>query len=141
MAPGPTRKAAALGNRAKRLALFILGWVFVALGVVGMVLPVLPTTPFLLIALWAFANSSERFHGWLYHHRIFGPTLQRWERHRVIPPAAKVAALTAMAVSMLYVIGFSGAPVLAQGAMAAVCSGGVWFILTRPSRPPDSDNA
>jgi uncharacterized membrane protein YbaN (DUF454 family) len=61
----------------QRWAFLALAWVSFALGVVGLVLPVVPTTPFMLVALWAFSRSSRRFHDWLYHHRIFGPPLQR----------------------------------------------------------------
>ena len=121
-------------SRVKRIALLGLGWLFVALGVIGAVLPVLPTTPFMIVALWLFANSSERLHGWLYNHPIFGPLLRRWDAERVIPLPAKITALTAMAGSMVYVLAFSEAPVLAQASMGAVCAIGAAFILSRPSR-------
>lgn len=115
--------------------LLCLGWVFVALGVVGAVLPVLPTTPFLIVALWMFANSSERLHRWLYTHKLFGPPLQRWDRERVIPLPAKIMALSAMSASMVYVLAFSDAPVVAQAGMGAICAVGAAYILSRPSRP------
>lgn len=122
-------------SRVKCLVLLCLGWVFVALGVVGAVLPVLPTTPFLIVALWMFANSSERLHRWLYTHRVFGPPLQRWDSERVIPLPAKITALSAMSASMVYVLAFSDAPVVAQAGMGAICAVGAVFILSRPSRP------
>lgn len=123
-----------IAEKGRRTALLILGWAFVGLGMAGAVLPVLPTTPFMLVALWCFAKSSERFHAWLFHHPVFGPPLRDWEIHRVIPPYAKVIALSSMAASMIYVIGFSGAPWWAAAVMGVVCAAGAVFILTKPSR-------
>ncbi|MEO5337503.1 MAG: YbaN family protein [Magnetospirillum sp. WYHS-4] len=124
-----------LAAATKRYLLIVLGWSFVVLGVVGAFLPVLPTTPFLLIALWAFARSSGRFHAWLYHHPQLGPPLQRWEQHGVIPLRVKFLSVGAMAVSLVYVVGFSGAPWPAVGGMALFIAYGAWFVLSRPSLP------
>ena len=66
-----------------RVALLALGWICVALGVVGMAIPGLPTTVFLIIALWAFSRSSHRFHDWLYAHPHLGPPLRAWHAHGV----------------------------------------------------------
>ena len=96
----------------KRWIYFSIGWLFFGLGVVGAFLPVLPTTPLMIIALWAFSKSSERFETWLYKQRIFGPPLQRWHKYRVISAPAKMASVGAMAASLLLAAGCSG-PVLA----------------------------
>jgi uncharacterized membrane protein YbaN (DUF454 family) len=119
----------------KRILLLSVGWVCVGLGVLGAFLPVLPTTPFLLVALWCFSHSSERFHHWLLHHRLFGPPLRAWAHHGVIPLGAKVAALTAMAASGGYVASFTDTPTLGWASMAVVCGLTAVFIVTRPSRP------
>lgn len=124
-------------GRWKRLGLQAFGCLCVGLGCVGAVLPVLPTTPFLLLALWAFARSSPRFHGWLLNHPRLGPFIVDWERDRVIPVRAKVLACTAMCASLIWVVGFSAAPWPAILAMAAVMAYGAWFILSRPSRRPN----
>ncbi len=121
---------------ARNAVLIVLGWGFVALGVVGVVLPVLPTTPFMLIALWCFARSSKRFHDWLYHHRLFGPPLRKWDRYGVIPVSAKVFACTAMSASLIYIIFFRDLPVYLVALTAAVMAYGAWFILTKPSHVP-----
>ncbi len=119
-----------------RWIFFTLGWLFVALGLVGIPLPVLPTTPFLLLALWCFARSSQRFHGWLYNHRLFGPPLREWQAHRVIPLRAKVIALGAMTASALYVALGTSAPWYGVAAMVAVMAVGAGVILRSPSRRP-----
>jgi hypothetical protein len=115
-----------------------LGWTFFALGAVGTVLPLVPTTPFMLLALWAFSVGSERFHGWLYHHPIFGPPLRRWQEERVIPRWVKIVAVSSMAASLLFAGLATDAPWYGIAAMAAVMAAGVAFIFRFPSRraPP-----
>ncbi|HCF57860.1 MAG TPA: DUF454 domain-containing protein [Myxococcales bacterium] len=120
---------------ARRVALLALGWLYVALGMAGAFLPVLPTTPFLLVSLWCFARTSQRFHGWLYGHPRFGPPLQHWHAERVIPVRVKVTALSAMALSLSIVVAFSSAPWSLIAVMAAVMACGAGFILTRQSHP------
>lgn len=117
----------------RRWAMFFLGWMFTGLGVIGVFLPLLPTTPFLLLALWCFARSSRRFHSWLLHHRWFGPSLRDWELHRVIPVRAKIVAITSMAAAMVWMVGWSQAPWPAMVSMGAVCAFGCWYILKHPS--------
>lgn len=119
-----------------RWAYLTLGWFFVALGLVGVALPVLPTTPFLILALWAFARSSRRFHDWLYHHRRFGPPLRDYREYRVIPPRAKIFAVGAMAGSLVYVTLFSAAPWFAIAPMALLMTIGAVYVLRCPSRRP-----
>lgn len=122
--------------RGWRIGFFVLGWVFFGLGAVGAALPVLPTTPFMILALWAFARSSRRFHDWLYTHRIFGPPLRRWAEHRVVPLHAKIAAATAMSGSLVYLIWFSDIPGYAITVTALIMAGAATYVLTRPSRVP-----
>jgi uncharacterized membrane protein YbaN (DUF454 family) len=116
--------------------LFLLGWCLFCLGAVGVVVPGLPTTPFMLLALWAFSKSSERFHGWLYSHRIFGPPLQEWEKHRVISLPVKVLALLTMAGALAYMIFVAGVPVWGSVLTASIMAYGAFFILGKPAKPP-----
>ena len=81
-----------------RPILIAFGSLFVGLAVLGMFLPVLPTTPLLLLALACYARSSERLHGWLLSHRTFGPLLKHWHETRSMPRAAKVAAIGSIVV-------------------------------------------
>lgn len=69
------------------------GWLSLGLGIVGIFLPLLPTTPFVLLAAWCFARSSERWHRWLLSHRIFGPVIRDWLEHRAMRTENKRRAL------------------------------------------------
>lgn len=120
-----------------RWAYFFSGWLFFLLGAIGVLLPVLPTTPFMLLALWCFSNSSERFHQWLYHHRLFGPSLQAWHKHRVIPLAAKIMSVSIMILSFSYLLFFRQLAIEWLLITAALMLYGAWFILTKPSKPVD----
>ncbi len=71
-------------TKIKHILLIILGWLFIFLGVIGAVLPLLPTTPFLILALACFAESSPRFHRMLLNNKWFGPALAQWEQTKTI---------------------------------------------------------
>ncbi len=122
--------------RAVRWGLIAFGGLNVGLGVVGMLLPVMPTTVFLLIALWAFSKSSLRFHRWLYEHPTLGRTLRAWHAHGVIPPGAKALAVASMAASLSYVTLFVAEGWSLPIALALIFSSVIGFILSRPSAAP-----
>src|SRR5262245_37096137 len=90
----------------RRMLYVALGLCFVGLAVLGVVLPVLPTTPFLLLASYFFVRSSVRLHGWLLRSRIFGGLLRDWQRHRAVRLRVKVVAVlvlvAAVAASALF---------------------------------------
>lgn len=90
--PPPDRRRSALAYRA-------LGLVAVALAAVGVVLPVMPTTVFLLVALWAFARGSPELAERLREHPTYGRFIRDWEERGAIPTRAKVLAVAMMAVS------------------------------------------
>lgn len=79
--------------------LILSGCCFSTLAFAGIFLPILPTTPFVLLAAACFAKSSPRFHGWLINHRHFGPILYHWQTSRSMPKRAKVIALATIIVS------------------------------------------
>ena len=81
------RPEAAFTRLGIRPALVAFGWLNVGLGMLGTILPIMPTTVFLLVALWSFSKSSPYFHDWLYTHPRFGPTLKVWRDERAIPGA------------------------------------------------------
>ena len=76
-----------------RIILIIIGWLAVALGTLGVFLPLLPTTPFILLAAWCFARSSPRFHHWLLYRSWFGGYRRHGQQYRAMPPGAKPRAI------------------------------------------------
>ena len=109
-----------------------LGLVCVALAFVGILLPLLPTVPFLLLAAFFFANSSDRLHNWIMDHNIFGPMIDDWQSSGVIRPGAKKAAT----VSIAAVFGLSfflGVPTWIVLTQSVVLSCVLIFIWSRPS--------
>jgi uncharacterized membrane protein YbaN (DUF454 family) len=77
-----------------------LGIVFFLVGVAGAFLPLLPTTPFMLLAAACFARSSERFYNWLLANRVFGATVREWQEHRSVRRRTKWIAIVTMAVTL-----------------------------------------
>ena len=117
-----------------RYGLLAFGWINVGIGILGAFLPVLPTTLFLLIALWAFSRSSLRFHSWLYNHPRFGPPLRAWHQHRVIPLPAKLLAIGMMTASLIYVTVFIAENWLLPAGLSLMMGAVAAYILTRPHR-------
>ena len=93
-------------NRAKNAILIICGFFFVVIGVIGIVLPVLPTTPFLLLAAACFAKSSEKWHNWLLSNKLFGDYLRNYQEGRGIPLNVKITAITFLWATILISIHF-----------------------------------
>ena len=83
-----------------KTALIIIGCIALALGVLGLFLPLLPTTPFLLLASACFARGSDRMHRWLLNHGVFGAYLRSFEEGKGIPLRAKIVAISVLWVSM-----------------------------------------
>jgi uncharacterized membrane protein YbaN (DUF454 family) len=107
------------------------GVVFVAIGTIGVVLPLLPTTPFLLLAAFSFARSSPKLHDWLLGHRAFGPLISNWDRYGSIDRRSKTIAM----IVIMLTLGISVAidvPWWALASQTAVLAVVSTFILTRP---------
>lgn len=121
-------------SRAVRVALVVAGIAFVGLGILGAFLPVLPTTPFMLLAAACFARSSPRFHQWLLRHRTFGPIVSEWERHRAIPYRTKIWAIVLMSATLAVSIAFFVKPLWLKAALAAFGVFMAIWLYRRPSR-------
>ncbi|SUO96721.1 YbaN family protein [Suttonella indologenes] len=85
----------------QKLLLKICGILALIAGIIGFALPVMPTTPFVILASWCFARSSPRFHQYLLNHKHFGEALQRWENHRQISRKAKWLSSSMMCLSIV----------------------------------------
>lgn len=123
-------------SRAARFAYLVLGLICVGLGVIGAFLPVMPTTVFMLIAVWAFSKSSARLEAWLVNHPRFGPRIRDWREHGVIPLRIKLIAWGSMAASLTFMI-VTGASWIALTGASSVMLIGAIYIATRPSRPTE----
>ncbi|MCW9043166.1 MAG: YbaN family protein [Pseudopelagicola sp.] len=109
-----------------------LGILCLILGVVGIVLPLLPTVPFLILAAFLFARSSERLHHWLLSHPRLGPPIEDWQSRGAINPSAKrLATVSIIAVFVVSLV--LGLPPLILGIQAATLGCVLIFIWTRPS--------
>lgn len=111
-----------------------LGLVCVALAVMGVVLPLMPTTIFLIIAAYAFARSSERLHTWLLSNPVFGPVIKDWEAHRAISTSAKVLALISMALVIAVSI-WLDVPVWVIAVQTIILGSVAAYLVTRPTPP------
>jgi len=118
-----------------RILWLLLGCCALVAAVLGAVLPLVPTTPFLLVGVFAFSRSSPRLEAWLLRHRHFGPPIEAWRRHGAISRRAKVVALATMlatpVVSLL--LGVATGIILLQ---CAVLAAAATFVVTRPERGP-----
>jgi hypothetical protein len=119
---------------ARRTFWSFVGVAAVALAIAGVVLPLLPTTPFLLLAAWAFGKSSPRLHGWLLGHPRFGPLINDWRRHGAIPRRAKYAALLLMVAAFAgsWLAAFPPWLLAVQGAVLLAVAA---FLFSRPDAP------
>lgn len=88
------------GSRPARVMFFCLGCLFVGLATVGVLLPLIPTTPFLLLAAACYARSSKRFYDWLLANRIFGPTIRQWQETRSVALRTKVVAIIMLVLTL-----------------------------------------
>lgn len=122
-------------SRVQRVAYLVVAWIALMLGVIGIVLPGLPTTPFVLLAAWAAARGSRRLHGWLRVHRVFGPMIRDWQASGAVSRRAKWAATVTMAACA--VLMFATAPKLwmAAAGSAIMCVVATW-LWRRPEPVP-----
>jgi uncharacterized membrane protein YbaN (DUF454 family) len=117
-----------------RWLLWAVGTLSLVLGLIGVVLPGLPTTPFILLSAACYAKASPRLHHWLTRHRLLGPMVRDWEQHRSLTRRTKTVAQ----VSMVLMVGLSAwglreRPVLLAVVLVAAAVG-VWVVARIPTR-------
>ena len=118
----------------KKLFWLLAGLASIAIAAVGVVLPLLPATPFLLIAAFAFARSSTRLNRWLREHRSFGPMIDDWHRDGSIDYKVKRTSIIVILMTPVITWLFD-APIWVIAGQIVVLSAAATFILTRPSPP------
>ena len=129
-APTPHR------SRLVRGLLWVAGSLALALGIVGVVLPGLPTTPFVLLAAACYAKASPRLHTWLLNHRLTGPMLRDWESDRSLTRRSKAIAVGSMLLMVSVSIWhFQGRPVV-QLVLLVAAAIGAGVVLRIPTRKP-----
>lgn len=109
-----------------------LALIFLLLGLIGIFLPILPTTPFILLASACFAKSSVRFYNWLMNHRVLGPPLRTWKLKGAISRKNKTIAVSMIAISAFSTIIFWIPLLFAKIVVGLVCATVGLFIWTRP---------
>ncbi|HUF03592.1 MAG TPA: YbaN family protein [Aridibacter sp.] len=119
----------------KKFIFLTLGIIAVGLGFIGAFLPLLPTTPFLLLAAFFFSKSSERMHQWLLNHRLFGTLLRDWREHGAIAPRAKFFSMALIIPLYSYTLFFHDYHFALKAVVAALAVWSTVFILTRPNGP------
>ena len=129
--PDPGPRTRRVGQPA-RLAWLAAGWILFGVGAIGVVVPGLPTTGPMLLALACFARGSERIHQWLLNHPVFGPPIHRWQKYRVISLRAKVTAIVMMLGSFVYSAWLSPLPQWAVIGIGCLIAIGMVVVLRVP---------
>ena len=121
-------------RRPIRILLLVLGTVSVALGIVGIFLPLVPTTPLLLLAAWCYARSSERFYRWLLAHRWLGPYIRDFRDGRGMTARAKGTTLALLWLAVLVTGGYAVPAWWVRWPLAAIAVGVSVYLLRLPTR-------
>ena len=112
---------------------FVLGVVFLGIGIIGVFLPLIPTTGPLLLSAFLFARSSDRVHAWLVNHPRFGRFISDFQDGRGISLRTKVVAVTAMSLSFGYTIGWVLPYPIARGVVVGIWVWAAWYVLHIPT--------
>ena len=128
----PSNGAMMIQSAPLRLILMASGWISLALGIIGIFLPLLPTTPFVLLSAYCFSKSSPRLHHWLLNQPHLGLMIQNWEQQGSISQNAKVTSTVLMVGLFSLSLFFLNFPLLIKGTLIFICTGVLCFIWTRP---------
>ena len=117
--------------------LLTLGWICVGLGFIGIFVPGLPTTIFLIIALWAFTKSSKRLRNWLLNHKRFGPILRNWQEHRVVPLRAKIL-MVILQISVVIIVQYTFDNLIITFGLTIILVAVALYVISLPSKAPEA---
>lgn len=125
-------------NPLARALWLAFGLCSLVVGFIGIFVPLLPTTPLMLLAAFCFARSSRRLHDWLTRHPRFGPPIEAWHRHGAISRGGKQLSVLAMLLVLLVSLALA-VPWEVLGIQAVVLAAVATFILSRPLPPQERD--
>ena len=123
-------------SRPVRAIFLVLGTIFLCLAALGIVVPVLPTTPFVLLAAACYLRASTRLHDRLLRSRIFGPTIAAWQEHGAIPPRAKALAVAMVTATFVVSIVLVADSLVVRAALAITGALLIAWLWSRPSWSP-----
>ena len=121
----------------KKIILISIGWFCVGLAFIGTFVPGIPTTLFLIIALWAFAKSSKKLHTWLLSHKRFGPILQNWETHKVVPKKATQLMVVLQIIAVI-IFHYSIQNIYLTIGLIILLIFVARYVISLPSKPPQN---
>lgn len=116
-------------------ALLAVGWLSLGLGIAGIFLPLLPTTPFILLSAFCFSKASPRLHSWLINHPATGPLILDWQKNRVIRLRSKILASALLIPTILTATVLSRWPIFVNVMLLSISGGVLLFLWTRKSKP------
>lgn len=117
----------------KKITFLVIGWVFVGLAILGVVLPVLPTTPMLIVAVWAFSKSSPTLAARIRNDRRFGPLVRDWQDYGRIPIYGKIAAVVMMFGAGGYLWFYSKLALWLVISVSVAMFGVAGYVVSRPN--------
>jgi len=119
-----------------KIILLALGWICVGLGFIGIFVPGLPTTIFLIIALWAFTKSSKTLRLWLLNHKRFGPILHNWQEYKVVPLRAKIL-MVILQTSVVIIVHYTFDNLIITLGLAIILVMVASYVISLPSKAPE----
>jgi uncharacterized membrane protein YbaN (DUF454 family) len=123
-----------------RIVYFSLGWVMVALGVIGLILPLMPGAVFLIIAAWCFARSSPRLEAWLLTHPTYGKPLRDWRAAGAISRSAKIMACAGMTLGFFTFLYTAGPSLPLAAGVAVLFLACAAYVVSRPAAAGDDSS-
>ncbi len=126
-------------KQTKNIVFIVLGSLCLVIGIIGIFLPLLPTTPLAILAAYFYSKGSPRLHRWLLGTKTLGPLIQDWENHGVIRPGAKVLSTVMIVVLFSFTVVFVDVSVYIKAVVVLIGVGVLAFILSRPSRVEEGD--
>lgn len=127
-------------NPLVRWIFLISGFVLVAVGIIGMFLPLLPTTIFFILAAWCFARSSERFHFWLHNNRFFGKYLKNYRVKGGMTVRSKVITIIILLAGILFSIFYATDNIIVRILLAAILIGVSWHLIVLKTITEDKES-